>query len=62
MLKILPPYGTIFAVLLSTNPSWTAVTLVWLSPESATNAVERPVAKQERTGVFKKKILETPNF
>jgi hypothetical protein len=27
-----------------------------------TNAVDLPVAKQDRTGVFKKNILDTPNF
>lgn len=46
----------------STNPSWTAVTLVELSPESTTKAVDLPVAKQERTGVLRKKIFATPNF
>jgi len=35
------------------------VTLVWLSPESTTSAVDLPVAKHERTGVFKKKIFDT---
>jgi hypothetical protein len=45
--------------LFKTKPSCTAVTLVVLSPESTTKAVDLPVAKHESTGVFKKNILET---
>lgn len=52
----------IFEFLLSTNPSWTAVTLVEFSPESTTMAVDLPVAKQAKTGDFKKNMFGALNF